>query len=93
MKCLFFYGTIDLLKERPENQFARENAHLSLEDVLSTTEEYLEAAPPDALDLPCVLEARMISMIFIQGSEFSLDLRELKVRCVAHPRQEPMLTA
>ena len=93
MKCLFFYGTIDLLKERPENQFAREHAHLSLEDVLSTTEEYLEAAPPDALDLPCVLEARMISMIFIQGSEFSLDLRELKVRCVARPRQEPMLTA
>ena len=83
IKTSFFTSMIDLLRARPENHGARESAESALKDVLSMTEEYLKVTPPDALDLPCVLDTRMAAIIYKQGSELSFDLKELRVRCLA----------
>ena len=85
MEVLLFTGELNLLTKTSDNHRARRNANVTLVAALRAADEYLKLAPPDAVDLPRVLEIKMAVIILMRGSELSLDLDELKVRGLMRP--------
>ena len=94
-ETLFYIAKAALLIGAPEDQNAREHANAALKDVLTVVEDYLKYTPPDAVDIPRMLELRMVALIMLEGPQLSLDLAELEVRCPALRTnfRRPMLTA